>query len=109
MNHQTPENIIDELLTTSESMRSCAENCEWDNVAELDITRRNLLSALLENPADEIAHFSREVKAIFSLNKEVINLASEARSQAAKEQQTLTSQRQGANAYRETRDNLSEA
>ena len=108
MNHDIPENIIDELLAASESMLDYAENQEWENVAELDIERRNLLTTLLRKPDDEIANFSREIKAIFSINKEVINLASEARSKAAKEQQTLTSHREGTTAYLQTQHHVTE-
>ncbi|HID82254.1 MAG TPA: flagellar protein FliT [Chromatiales bacterium] len=108
MNHDIPENIIDELMATSESMLDCAENREWENVAELDIERRNLLATLLKNPADEIAHFSREIKAIFSINKEVINLASDARAEAAKDQQTLTTHRKGTTAYLQTQNSAPE-
>lgn len=95
-----PDNPLEALLAASESMRDSARKGEWESVAELDIVRRNLFAKLVRNAKAEGAHFRREMQQIFNINREVIDLASEARAEAAEEQKTITSGRHAIDSYR---------
>ena len=67
-------NTLDQLLSTSEAMHNCAQKGEWEVVAELDITRRNLLDDLQKESVDELTSFSPVIKEILSINKQVLSL-----------------------------------
>lgn len=102
--NNNPNNRLDDLLSISEAMRTAAQNGEWEKVAELDIQRRNLLTDLLNKPTDIVTDINQEMNTIFSINKQVLNLAVAARAEAAKQQQTFATSRNNCNAYQQTQN-----
>ena len=98
MSQLSNSDVIHSLHTAMQGMAVAARQSDWPKVDTLDHERRRLTSALQRGRS--ISSQERErINEILKLDKEVIELCSQAREEAGEQLRTLNSGRKGCAAY----------
>ena len=92
---------LEQLITLMRAMHTHATQNMWDSVAEMDVERQNLLKSFnLETSQLPASLLTAQVQLIRQIDRDILQLATEAKQKSAAEHSNLQTQRSQCEAYR---------
>ena len=100
MSNEISENLLNDLVSVSETMVTSASEGRWDNLAALDQRRRQLLDELSEQGhAFDPGRFSLASQTLSRLDQQLLQIVRDARDQTAIDHKTLQNNREAVSSY----------
>lgn len=100
MNNEVSETLLSHLVSVSEAMVAAATDSRWDDLAELDQQRHQLLDQLSDNGhAFDPGRFMLASQTVSQLDQKILQIVRDARETTAAEHKKLQTNRDAVSSY----------